>query len=379
MNVNEFMQERNCVYKGEVYTVRDNGAIMRHQREGMRRRKFDEVWSFGTPNDDTGYMNFCGERVHRIVATAFHGEAPTSQHVVDHIDTNRQNNRPGNLRWLTKLENILCNEITRKKVELICGSIEAFLNNPTLLYGYETEDKNFKWMKNVTPEEAKYCLENWRHWAETAAPNPNYKKAEHHIDDRIFNKPIRKESNHPANALPMNSNSIETNDSKMESLFDEDIKYDTMDTEEWLAKTFGSKVEYDGISDSLTPSAKQKYWRTPTEFPFCPENVTEDGLHIYLEKLKVGEVFSRNERFAPYYVVDKGMGKDGKSLIVLATNRKNEFLSWAISRITIENNKYVHENTEAKAGKELSIKYFKFLTGQGELSDDDIIELDAIS
>ena len=28
-------------------------------------------------------------------------------------------------------------------MELICGSIEVFLENPSLLYGYETEDKNF--------------------------------------------------------------------------------------------------------------------------------------------------------------------------------------------------------------------------------------------
>ncbi|WP_294143305.1 HNH endonuclease signature motif containing protein [uncultured Sanguibacteroides sp.] len=33
-------------------------------------------------------------------------------YVVDHIDTNRQNNRIENLRWLTKLENVLLNPIS---------------------------------------------------------------------------------------------------------------------------------------------------------------------------------------------------------------------------------------------------------------------------
>ena len=189
VDIDDFKEEKDCIYKDEHYSVRDNGAIMRHQREGIRKRKLDDKWSFGNLNVATGYLDFCGERVHRIVATAFHGEAPSDQHVVDHIDTNRQNNRPENLRWLTHLENILCNEITRKKVELICGSIEAYLDDPTLLYGHEEEDTNFSWMKSVTLEEAKNCLDNWSHWAKTAAPNPNYKKADHHVGNWLFGKP----------------------------------------------------------------------------------------------------------------------------------------------------------------------------------------------
>ena len=107
IELDDYNEVRECVYKNEHYSVRDNGAVMRHQRIGIRRRKLDYVWSFGIPNPQSGYMEFCGERVHRIVATAFHGKAPSDQHVVDHIDTNRQNNRPENLQWLTRLENIL--------------------------------------------------------------------------------------------------------------------------------------------------------------------------------------------------------------------------------------------------------------------------------
>lgn len=128
--VSDYKEVKDCIYKNEHYSVRDNGAIMRHQRNGQNKRKLDDVWSFGKLDTSTGYMKFCGKRVHQIVATAFHGPAPSEQHIVDHIDTNKQNNRPENLRWLTKLENILNNDITRKKVELICGSVEAFLENP---------------------------------------------------------------------------------------------------------------------------------------------------------------------------------------------------------------------------------------------------------
>ena len=45
VRVNDYTEERDCIYKGEHYSVRDNGAIMRHQREGMRKRKLDGVWS----------------------------------------------------------------------------------------------------------------------------------------------------------------------------------------------------------------------------------------------------------------------------------------------------------------------------------------------
>lgn len=109
------MEVKDCNYKGEHYSVREDGAIYRFTREGKRIRKYDNVWTHGNPDCFSGYMKICGEQVHRIVAYAFHGEPPTPEHVVDHIDTNRRNNRPENLRWVTRLENVLNNPITRKK------------------------------------------------------------------------------------------------------------------------------------------------------------------------------------------------------------------------------------------------------------------------
>src|SRR5947209_2628132 len=115
--LHDFFQELDCTYDGEQYSVRDNGAVLRHPRHGKRRRSLDGLWTFGKPNDKTGYMELASVRVHRIVATAFHGVPPTPEHVVDHIDTNRRNNRPENLRWLTRLENALKNPITLKRIE----------------------------------------------------------------------------------------------------------------------------------------------------------------------------------------------------------------------------------------------------------------------
>ncbi|MDR2911362.1 MAG: HNH endonuclease, partial [Bacteroidales bacterium] len=133
VNIDDFKQEIECIYKEEKYSVRDNGVVLRHPRDNGRVRPTDNQWTFGKPNDKTGYMEIASVRVHIIVATAFYGIKPTKEYVVDHIDTNRRNNRVENLRWVTRLENALNNPITRKRIILRCGSIEAFLANPSLL------------------------------------------------------------------------------------------------------------------------------------------------------------------------------------------------------------------------------------------------------
>lgn len=162
--IEDFEKEVQCTYKGETYSVRDNGSVMRHPHEGKKTRPNDYIWTFGNYNEKTGYAEIAGVRIHRIVATAFHGEAPSAHHVVDHIDTNRRNNRPENLRWVTKLENILLNPITLKKILSVCGSVEEFLKNPSKLNRVSI-DKNFEWMRAVTKEEAHATLERMMNWA----------------------------------------------------------------------------------------------------------------------------------------------------------------------------------------------------------------------
>ena len=182
IDINDFTQEKICTYKGETYHVRDNGAVMR-EAKGNKKRPLDEEWTFGKKNESNGYMTIGGHRVHIIVATAFHGTNDSKVYVVDHIDTNRCNNRPENLRWLTKLENVLLNDITRNKIEFICGSIESFLKNPSQLNGYESHDNNFKWMRSVTKEEAENTLKNWKYLLE----KPRVKTENHEsIDEWLY-------------------------------------------------------------------------------------------------------------------------------------------------------------------------------------------------
>ena len=165
--IDVFETEKTCEYKGETYTVRDNGAIMRHPREGKRIRPLDGVWTFGSVNIEKGYLSFSAEAVHRIVATAFLGDPPSKQHVVDHIDTNRQNNRPENLRWVTRLENIVLNDITRTRLERLFNySIEEILSDLTILKNMPSTSqyKSYSWMRTVSKEDAEKTLATLKKW-----------------------------------------------------------------------------------------------------------------------------------------------------------------------------------------------------------------------
>ena len=165
-DVNSFKEERSCLYKERQYLVRDNGAVLRLPKSGGRTSKCDNKWTFGTFDPNSGYMLIGQERVHRIVCTAFHGEPVGDKNIVDHKDTNRSNNRPENLHWVTKMENILNNPITMAKVEIVCGSREAFIEDPSLLFGHESMNPNFLWMRAVSPEEAKAAYERWKEWSQ---------------------------------------------------------------------------------------------------------------------------------------------------------------------------------------------------------------------
>lgn len=56
VSIDDYNEVKECTYKEEHYSVRDNGAVMRHPRESKRVRKYDNAWTFGKPNDKTGYI-----------------------------------------------------------------------------------------------------------------------------------------------------------------------------------------------------------------------------------------------------------------------------------------------------------------------------------
>jgi len=197
-------------------------------------------------------MKICSTPVHRIVATAFHGEQPSPNHVVDHIDTNRMNNQPDNLRWVTRLENILDNPKTLRRIENKWGSLDGLLNDP----------------------------------------NPG------ELTDPLTNRPWMRQA--------------------------------------LIQKAF---VEESTI-DSLTSFAMQRDWRSLSEFPMCPDKVSDNPLHVYATRLECGTIFSRN-KYGKSVVDIVDFSTDGTCLSVISTTDSG-VKGYALTKITFEEGKYVH-------------------------------------
>lgn len=319
-DVDVFEMEEFCTYRGEEYRVRDNGSVLRQAKAGKRRRPLDEIWTFGTPSKSDGYMAISGHKVHRIVATAFLGEQPSKGHIVDHIDTNRRNNRHDNLRWITRLENILLNPVTAKRIEYLYGSIEDFLADPcNPKNGTLTAD--FEWMRTVTKDEAEYSLERMLVWAASGRPSGGGS-----LGDWIFRRSA---------AL----------------------------VEEPRPKLVASK----------TPGAVQRNWQVPAEFPLCPEPKDEAPLATYFPCLQEGAVAV----ISPWGETKVGraaMSEDGTAIFILGSHGGDAIKPWSLAQITFEDGQYVHESCGTFFTRDGAEKEFTLIQGLswegGETFDD---------
>lgn len=344
----EYSVEITCTYKGETYRVRNNGAVYRVQK-GKRKRQYDGFWTFGLKHIENGYMYIAQERVHRIVATAFHGEPKSKDLVVDHIDTNKANNRPENLRWVTRLENALSNPITRARIIYICGSIENFLRDPKVLYTTTVSDKNFGWMRTVSKDEARISKERLDEWARET-PEELYKKIQRTgdgIDEWIFspkagNKHFSedKEETEDPFIQPTINSLTPKNDAVQQ-------KGDTKSSDDFTSHHNGNNItngldehQYKPIiTDSLTPNAKQVDWKTPTEFPFCPKNLS---IEEYYNSITIGGVFSKSS-LKEGVVVDKEWIHEGVDFVVLAKD-ENAFFPWMPTPVLLKDSSFLHFN-----------------------------------
>lgn len=309
--LHRFDEEREVTFKEETYLVRDNGAVWRRSRVGARRRKLDEVWTFGVLNRSSGYLVISDHVVHRVVAAAFHGNPPSTGHVVDHIDTNRHNNRAENLRWVTRLENILLNPITRARIEFAYGSLEAFFENP----GAHAV-ANWEWMRTVTKEEAVQSLARLRKWAEegrapTSGALGDWLFAPRRTEPKSFEAKLRP----PAVTRSARGH---------------------LDS----AQQSGGEAQPTDTS-SLTPGAFQRNWRTPTEFPLCPATLDAGALDSYLTKLQPGVVFARN-RYGASYVAEAAKTLDGALSVVCTT--ASGVKGWTVAKVYTEDGRTIHES-----------------------------------
>lgn len=292
VDLNGFKQEFVCVYKDERYSVRDNGAVLRYPLDGKKPRPTDNKWTFGKLNSKTGYLEIASVRIHRIIATAFHGEPPSKEHVVDHIDTNKQNNRPDNLRWVTRLENILLNPITARRIELVCGSVEAFLADPSK-FRDKFQEPNYEWMCTVNIQEAQASKERLLAWAKS----------------------------------------------------DQSLQGGTLG--EWIYNRNLPKVQVEEVpelTNSLTQNAKQKNWKTPTEFPCCPKEIGRNPIISYFANLKTENIFSQN-LYSKSIIENFAISKDEKVLWIMCRNSDDSAMKpFSLAEITYENDVFFHNS-----------------------------------
>lgn len=327
VNINHFEKECECIYKEERYSVRDNGAVLRHSPINKRVRPTDNQWTFGKLNNKTGYLEIASVRIHRIVATAFHGEPPTKEHVVDHIDTNKQNNRPDNLRWVTRLENVILNPITARRIEIVCGCLEAFLADPSK-FRDKFPDPNYEWMCAVSREEAQASKERLLAWAESDKPLQGGS-----LGEWIYNRSVPRQ----------------------------------------FANYVEDELEF---INSLTPNAVQKArsWKTPSEFPCCPQENTYKPIANYTTNLTVGDVFSRNQ-YTSSIIERFAISKDENTLwIVCKSGDENPIKPYSLAEITYQNDVFVHNSLGTFFEKDGVEKQFTLAQGLewtgGETIDD---------
>ncbi len=348
--LNQYSKPRECEYKGRRYLARDNGAICRLPKEGGRPSKLDSAWSFGTKNPDNGYMIFTGNiRVHQVVCTAFHGPAPEPHMVVDHIDTNRCNNRPENLRWLTRLENALNNDATRKKIIYLCGSIEAFIENPAILRT-KALPKDVSWMKTVTKEQAAACKKHIDEWTRRDNKPQGSGKG---VGDWIFS------DDEMAKVRRWNGGQLLPD---YKPWAPKKAEIEEMNRREW--------EEEHALKDSLTPGAKQLDWKTPTEFPQTPQKITDTPLQDYLARLPKGTIYARNQ-WGDSLVYDAAMAEDGTHLAVVT--EISGVTSYALSEVSFWNGFFVHKSIRTFFTEEGAQKYFAESLGR-EWTGGDVME-----
>jgi hypothetical protein len=331
VSIHDCHREIDCIYDDERYSVRDNGAVLRRPRPGQRPRPTDNKWTFGKPNNQNGYMFISQTRIHRIVATAFHGDPPTPEHVVDHIDTNRQNNRPENLRWLTRLENVLLNPTTVSRIKFICGSIEAFLADPSILR-HCSLDRNFEWMRTVSPEEAQACRERMHLWAKSDKPTSSGCS----LGEWLFkpvpaNPPLKTVMAAPRAARPV------------------------ITPREWAAPP-----EISDLVMAKTPGAAQRKWRVPTEFPCCPQKPEDRTVAAYAANLVAGAVFSQND-LSTHKVLESALIDDGQAVCVMCES--DGLKPWSLAKISFEDGLYVHTSISTFFSKEGAEKQFCLVRG----------------
>ena len=185
-----------------------------------------------------------------------------------------------------------------------CGSIEAFLANPSLLRESDVTP-DFSWRRTVTNAEAQVSKERLLAWAENDKPT----------------------SGGALGAWVYSQQPISQNDGQSSNV-DEIDKLQSDSLNGWgqiPPRSYERPDEPEqrkrNVMLSLTPGAAQEIYfdnDKPNEYPCTPQEYNDDPLIAYAVNLTENAVFWRNNNRDQEYVVDKfGFSEDRNSLYVM--------------------------------------------------------------
>jgi hypothetical protein len=139
---------KDITVNGTKVTCYSDGSVESHDNHSRGR-------SFGS-DDGQGYrkimVKYRGSYVHELIATAFIGNRPKN-YDVDHINGDKSDNRPSNLRYVTRSQNLRGHQKVRGKSKYRGVSIDTL--NPKFIVrvglGKENNYKN-KYLGSFTDE-----------------------------------------------------------------------------------------------------------------------------------------------------------------------------------------------------------------------------------
>lgn len=352
--------------------MRDNGAVLRHPNQNMKRvRPLDNKWTFGKPNKKM-YLHIGRIPIHRIVATAYYGEPECPDMVVDHIDTNHQNNRPINLRWVTRYDNVVNNPITVAKILYRYGSIDEFWKYVSKKKGNFYVD--YSWMRPILNSEIARRKQASIEFVAETNMGTRYDKKKHVENKNLPKKEYQESVNtyQPRSQEELDSyaepiSALQWADDYKKSPYEEELRLEEEKRKQEQFQREQKQMEerneirqlsHDervklGIAkpdvQSLNnPIAMQRDWTTPAKFYFCPTTIGEDPIREYAKQIQIGELFSNG--IYDNYVIEYSVNTSGTFLVLKSHivpsgekyDAKAEHHAYGVMEISVENGRYIH-------------------------------------
>lgn len=132
---------------------------------------------------------------------------------------------------------------------------------------------------------------------------------------------------------------------------------------------------YEECSDLViakTHGAAQRNWQTPSEFPCCPSESSENPIVEYATNLKNGAIFSSND-YGNSIVLNSIIHEES-ILVMTRSNSASSMKPWAVAKITYEDKLYIHESLGSFFEEEGAKKIFTIEQGlewtSGDTFDD---------